>query len=620
MVSSQRIRQLKEKVSLLPDSPGVYQFLGEDGRVIYVGKAKNLKRRVSSYFLARADHSPKVRVMVSKIADLRHTVVATESEALLLENNMIKSIQPRYNILLKDDKTYPWIVIRNEPFPRVLSTRRVLRDGSLYFGPYASVYIQKEILDILRGIYQLRTCSLNLSPEAIAKGRYSVCLEYHIGNCKGACVGLQSEEEYRESTKMVASLLKGNTRVTRDYLQGLMDKAAAEMRFEDAGRYKRRLELLAGYQSKSVVVSNTLGSMDVFSLIVDDGEAFCNFMRIVEGAVVNSFTVELKLGLEDEPRDVLSYAMGSICDRLQGQLQHEVLVPFLPTEELFEGVTFSVPQRGDKLRLLELSERNCRLYRLEKLKQMEIKNPARHVERVMAALQKELHLSETPHHIECFDNSNLQGTNPVASCVVFRDGKPSRKEYRHFNIKSVVGANDFASMEEVVTRRYSRLLSEGAELPQLIVVDGGKGQLRFAYETLVRLGLEQKIAIVGLAKRIEEVYFPHDPVPYYIDRNSEALKVLMHIRDEAHRFGITFHRQKRSLAFIKSELEQIPTLGTRSVEKLLQRFRTISRIRRASAVELAEVIGAHRAAEVVRYFADTNSVQKPKVQSDQRNQ
>ncbi len=620
MVSSQRIRQLKEKVSLLPDSPGVYQFLGEDGRVIYVGKAKNLKRRVSSYFLARADHSPKVRVMVSKIADLRHTVVATESEALLLENNMIKSIQPRYNILLKDDKTYPWIVIRNEPFPRVLSTRRVLRDGSLYFGPYASVYIQKEILDILRGIYQLRTCSLNLSPEAIAKGRYSVCLEYHIGNCKGACVGLQSEEEYRESTKMVASLLKGNTRVTRDYLQGLMDKAAAEMRFEDAGRYKRRLELLAGYQSKSVVVSNTLGSMDVFSLIVDDGEAFCNFMRIVEGAVVNSFTVELKLGLEDEPRDVLSYAMGSICDRLQGQLQHEVLVPFLPTEELFEGVTFSVPQRGDKLRLLELSERNCRLYRLEKLKQMEIKNPARHVERVMAALQKELHLSEPPHHIECFDNSNLQGTNPVASCVVFRDGKPSRKEYRHFNIKSVVGANDFASMEEVVTRRYSRLLSEGAELPQLIVVDGGKGQLRFAYETLVRLGLEQKIAIVGLAKRIEEVYFPHDPVPYYIDRNSEALKVLMHIRDEAHRFGITFHRQKRSLAFIKSELEQIPTLGTRSVEKLLQRFRTISRIRRASAVELAEVIGAHRAAEVVRYFADTNSVQKPKVQSDQRNQ
>ena len=617
MVTSQRIQQLKEKVALLPDSPGVYQFLGDDGKVIYVGKAKNLKRRVSSYFLARADYSPKVRVMVGKIADLRHTVVATESEALLLENNMIKSIQPRYNILLKDDKTYPWIVIRNEPFPRVLSTRRFLRDGSQYFGPYASVYIQKEILEILRGIYPLRTCSLNLSPEAIAKGRYSVCLEYHIGNCKGPCVGRQSEEEYRESIGMVASLLKGDTRATRDYLQRLMNEAAAEMRFEDAGRYKKRLDLLAGYQSKSVVVSNTLGSMDVFSLIIDDGVAFCNFMRIVQGAVVNSFTVELKPGLEDEPRDVLSYAVGSIRDRLQGHLQREVLVPFLPAEELFEGTAFSVPQRGDKLRLLELSERNCRLYRLEKLKQIEIKDPARHVTRVMAALQKELHLNEPPHHIECFDNSNLQGTNPVASCVVFRDGKPSRKEYRHFNIKTVVGANDFASMEEVVTRRYSRLLEEGAELPQLIVVDGGKGQLRFAYETLKRLGLEQKIAIVGLAKRIEEVYFPHDPMPYYIDRNSEALKVLMHIRDEAHRFGITFHRQKRSLAFIKSELEQIPTLGARSVEKLLQKFRTISRIRKASADELAEVIGARRAAEVIRYFAAIDQVQDRALSSRQ---
>ena len=611
-VISQRIQQLKEKVALLPDSPGVYQFLGADGKVIYVGKAKNLKRRVSSYFLTRADHTPKVRVMVGKIVDLRHTVVASESEAFLLENNMIKNLQPRYNILLKDDKTYPWIVIRNEPFPRVLSTRRFVRDGSQYFGPYASVYIQKEILEMLRGIYQLRTCSLNLASDQIAKGKYRVCLEYHIGNCKGPCIGQQSEEEYRESIGMVASLLKGDTRATREYLQQRMTEAAAEMRFEEAGRYKKRLELLAGYKSKSVVVSNTLGSMDVFSLIVDEGIAFCNFMRIAQGSIVNTFTVELKPGLEDEPRDVLSYAITSIRDRLQGRLQREVLVPFLPNEELFEGITFNIPQRGDKLRLLELSERNCRLYRLEKLKQIEIKDPAKHVTRVMAALQKELHLKVAPHHIECFDNSNLQGTNPVASCVVFRDGKPSRKEYRHFNIKTVVGANDFASMEEVVTRRYSRLLAEGAELPQLIVVDGGKGQLRFAYETLQRLGLEQQIAIVGLAKRIEEVYFPHDPMPYYIDRNSEALKVLMHIRDEAHRFGITFHRQKRSLAFIKSELEQIPSLGSRSVEKLLQRFRTISRIRKATMDELTEVIGAHRASEVIRYFANA-----PKESADQ---
>lgn len=603
---------LKEQVALLPLEPGVYQFLDRTGTVIYVGKAKSLRKRVSSYFMQNKEHPPKVRVLVRQIAEIRHIVVDSETDALLLENSLIKELQPRYNILLKDDKTYPWIVIRNEPFPRVLSTRRFVRDGSQYFGPYASVYIQKEILEMLRGIYQLRTCSLNLAPDQIAKGKYRVCLEYHIGNCKGPCIGQQSEEEYRESIGMVASLLKGDTRATREYLQQRMTEAAAEMRFEEAGRYKKRLELLAGYQSKSVVVSNTLGSMDVFSLIVDEGIAFCNFMRIAQGSIVNTFTVELKPGLEDEPRDVLSYAITSIRDRLQGRLQREVLVPFLPNEELFEGITFNIPQRGDKLRLLELSERNCRLYRLEKLKQIEIKDPAKHVTRVMAALQKELHLKVAPHHIECFDNSNLQGTNPVASCVVFRDGKPSRKEYRHFNIKTVVGANDFASMEEVVTRRYSRLLAEGAELPQLIVVDGGKGQLRFAYETLQRLGLEQQIAIVGLAKRIEEVYFPHDPMPYYIDRNSEALKVLMHIRDEAHRFGITFHRQKRSLAFIKSELEQIPSLGSRSVEKLLQRFRTISRIRKATMDELTEVIGAHRASEVIRYFANA-----PKESADQ---
>lgn len=603
---------LKEQVALLPLEPGVYQFLDRTGTVIYVGKAKSLRKRVSSYFMQNKEHPPKVRVLVRQIAEIRHIVVDSETDALLLENSLIKELQPRYNILLKDDKTYPWIVIRNEPFPRVLSTRRFVRDGSQYFGPYASVYIQKEILEMLRGIYQLRTCSLNLAPDQIAKGKYRVCLEYHIGNCKGPCIGQQSEEEYRESIGMVASLLKGDTRATREYLQQRMTEAAAEMRFEEAGRYKKRLELLAGYQSKSVVVSNTLGSMDVFSLIVDEGIAFCNFMRIAQGSIVNTFTVELKPGLEDEPRDVLSYAITSIRDRLQGRLQREVLVPFLPNEELFEGITFNIPQRGDKLRLLELSERNCRLYRLEKLKQIEIKDPAKHVTRVMAALQKELHLKVAPHHIECFDNSNLQGTNPVASCVVFRDGKPSRKEYRHFNIKTVVGANDFASMEEVVTRRYSRLLAEGAELPQLIVVDGGKGQLRFAYETLQRLGLEQQIAIVGLAKRIEEVYFPHDPMPYYIDRNSEALKVLMHIRDEAHRFGITFHRQKRSLAFIKSELEQIPSLGSRSVEKLLQRFRTISRIRKATMDELTEVIGAHRASEVIRYFASA-----PKASTDQ---
>lgn len=611
MNSSKENISLKEKVALLPGSPGVYQFLDAAGKVIYVGKAKNLKRRVSSYFMSKAGHAPKIRIMVSRIADLRHTIVASDNEAFLLENNMIKNLQPRYNTMLKDDKTYPWIVIKKEHFPRVLSTRRRVRDGSQYFGPYASGYIQKMVLETLRGIYMLRTCSLNLSPEAIARGRYRVCLEYHIGNCKGPCAGLQSEGEYRESIAMVATLLKGDTRATRRFLEQKMTEAAAEMRFEEAARYKKRLEILAAYQSKSVVVSNTLSDLDVFSLVSDEGIAFCNFMRIVEGAVVNSFTVELKPGLEDGPRDVLTYAISSIRDRLPEGLLREVIVPFLPSEEIFPGITFTVPQRGDKAQLLELSERNSRLYRLEKLKQIEIKDPERHTNRILATLQKELHLSEPPRHIECFDNSNLQGTNPVAACVVFRDAKPAKKEYRHYNVKTVVGANDFASMHEIIHRRYSRLLDEGADLPQLIVVDGGKGQLSFAYATLQELGLEKTIAIVGLAKRIEEVFFPNDPVPYYIDRNSEALKVLMHIRDEAHRFGITFHRQKRSLTFIKSELEEIPTLGTKSVEKLLRRFRTISRIRKASFEELSGEIGPARAREVRKYFGDGTKEESP---------
>ena len=603
MSTSERIAALKEKAALLPESPGVYQFLGSDGRVIYVGKAKNLRRRVNSYFTSKANESPKVRVMVTRIVDLRHTVVATESEAFLLENNMIKNLQPRYNILLKDDKTYPWIVIRNEAFPRVLSTRKRERDGSQYFGPYASVYVQKTVLELVRSLHSLRTCSLNLSPEAIARGKYSVCLEYHIGNCKGPCVGLQSEENYRAGIGMVAALLKGDTRSTMNFLKEKMTEAAAALRFEEAAAWKKKTDILSGYRSKSVVVSNTLSDLDVFSLVADEDAAFCNFMRIADGAVVNSFTVELKPGLEDSPQDILTYAIGMISEKLSGHLSSEAVVPLLPAPDMFGDIVFTVPQRGDKLRLLELSERNCRVYRLEKLKQIEIKDPARHTDRIMATLQKELHLSVAPRHIECFDNSNLQGTHPVASCVVFRDGKPSRKEYRHFNIKTVVGANDFASMREIVGRRYARLLAENAELPQLIVVDGGKGQLGFAYGILEELGLERKIAIVGLAKRIEEVYFPHDPVPYYLDRNSEALKVLIHIRDEAHRFGITFHRKKRSLAFIKSELENIPSLGDRSIDKLLKRYRTISNIRKASEEELAATIGCQRAREVIRYFA-----------------
>jgi len=588
---------------LLPGLPGVYQFLDEAGRIIYVGKAKNLKKRVSSYFKPGPHAYPKVGVMVKKIADIRHTVVESESEAFLLENNMIKNHQPRYNSMLKDDKTYPWIAIRSEHFPRVVSTRRRERDGSRYFGPYASAFVQKQVLDLLRSLYTLRICKLNLSPEAIARGKYKVCLEYHIGNCKGPCQGRQTEVEYDEGIALAVELLKGDTKATMGFLWKKMEEVAGAMRFEEAARYKRKIEVLSAYENRSVVVSGSVTNTDVVSLMIDDGTGYCNYMKIVNGAVVGSFNLEVKPGVEDSPADVLTYAVSMIAERVEGGLSREILVSFMPAEQVFKDKTFTVPKRGDKLRLLELSEKNARIYRLEKLKQIEIKDPARHTERIMETMRKALHMEIAPRHIECFDNSNLQGTNAVAACVVFRDGKPSRKEYRHFNIKTVEGPDDYASMREIIGRRYSRLLTEGGDLPQLIVIDGGKGQLRAAYEILQELGLADKITVVGLAKRIEEVFFPNDPTPYYLDRNSESLKVLMHIRDEAHRFGITFHRKKRSMAFIKSELESIPGLGPRSVEKLLKRFRTISGIKKATEEELAAVVGRQRAGEVVKYFA-----------------
>ncbi len=601
-MSAETREKLKEQVALLPLLPGVYQFLNREGVVIYVGKAKSLRKRVSSYFLDSRDHTPKVRVLVRQIAEIRHIVVATEADALLLENNLIKSLQPRYNILLKDDKTYPWIVIRNEPFPRVESTRRMVRDGSRYFGPYASVMMQKSILEMIRGVYQLRTCSLNLSPEAIARGKYGVCLEYHIGNCKGPCVGRQSEEEYRHDIDLIISMLSGDMRTTRNFLEKQMHAEAQKMNFELAARYKTRLQLLENYQSKSVIVSSTLSNLDVFSLLTDEGVAYCNFVRIKAGAVVNTFTAEFSLGAEEDEASIFTHAIRQMSERISGELAQEVVVPFLPETSLFPDVEFTVPKRGDKLKLLEFSQRSAKIYRLEKLKNIEIKDPARHSRRIVEALQRELRLPEPPRHIECFDNSNLQGTNPVASCVVFRDGKPSRKEYRHFNIKTVVGPDDFASMREIIGRRYRRLLEEGAELPQLIIVDGGKGQLSSAYGVLKELGLEKRIPIIGLAKRIEEVFYPNDPEPYYLDRTGEPLKVIMHLRDEAHRFGITFHRHKRSLAFIKSELESIPGLGSVSVTKLLRQFKTVSAIRKASEKQLAETIGLSRAKAVRTFY------------------
>lgn len=595
---------LKEQVAQLPLSPGVYQFLDRDGTVIYVGKAKSLRKRVSSYFVQSKEHTSKVRMLVRRIVTIRHIVVNTEADALLLENSLIKTLRPHYNILLKDDKTYPWIVVRREPFPRVQSTRQLTRDGSQYFGPYSSVMMQHSVLEFIREVVPLRTCRLDLSPTAVARGKYTVCLQYHLGNCKGPCIGAQSAEEYSVQVDLVTSVLKGDLRPVRSYLEQEMAKASAELKFEVAQRYKSRLDALDNYSSKSVIVSAKIEDVDVFSLLVDDDAAYCNFLRIRHGTVVGVYTVKLTTGIEADAPSMLTLAIQHIVEQVaEGALAREVLVPFLPSATmLFDGVTFTIPKRGEKLDLLEFSQKSARIYRAEQLKNLEIKNPERHTERLMESMRRELHLDRQPRHIECFDNSNLQGTNPVASCVVFRDGKPSRKEYRHFNIKTVVGADDFASMREIVLRRYSRLLEEGSELPDLVVVDGGKGQLSSAYDVMCQLHIEQRVPIVGLAKRIEEIFFPNDPMPYYLSRTGEPLKVICHLRDEAHRFGITFHRQKRSKDFIHSELEQIAGVGEKTIAELLQHFRTVAKVRAANLGELSALVGEAKARKVYGFF------------------
>ncbi len=597
------LQSLKRQAAALPSNPGVYQFVDRTGTIIYVGKAKSLRRRVSSYFLQSRDHTAKVRVMVKQIVEIRHIVVDSEQDALLLENSLIKSLQPRYNILLKDDKTYPWIVVRREPFPRVQSTRRLVRDGSQYYGPYGSLTAQHALLEFIREVVPLRTCKLNLSPQAIARGRYGVCLQYHLGNCKAPCVGAQSEEDYDECIALVQSILRGDLRPVRSHLEAEMARAAAELRFEAAQRCKTRLAALDNYQARSVIVSAKIVDCDVFSLLTDDDTAYCNFLRLRHGSIVAVRTVRMSTGADSSEEELLSAAITHIVETVAGELSREVIVPVLPSAAvLFDGVTFTVPKRGEKAELLEFSLKSARIYRAETLKNLEIKNPERHTERLMNAMQKELHLPHQPRHIECFDNSNLQGTNPVASCVVFRDGKPSRKEYRHFNIKTVVGPDDFASMREIVRRRYSRLLEEGAELPDLIIVDGGKGQLSSAYGVLCELGIEDRVPIVGLAKRIEEIFFPGDSMPYYLSRTGEPLKVVCHIRDEAHRFGITFHRQKRSKTFIDSELDHIPGIGERSRTALMRHFRTVSAIRAATQLELAGIVGQSKARRLREYF------------------
>jgi excinuclease ABC subunit C len=590
---------IKDKIALFPHSPGVYRYYDAEGNVIYVGKAKDLHKRVAQYFVPAERLTRKTAVMVSKIADAQYTVVESEADALLLENNLIKQFKPRYNILLKDSKTYPWICITPEEFPRVFLTRRMVRDGSRYFGPYSSVVHARNLVEFIHNMYPLRTCRHNITANAILHGKFRPCLNFHIKKCKGCCVGGISQKEYLANIEEIVRLLRGGGREIIQHYKALMMEAAENMDFEQAQVYKEKIQSLEQHYSKSVIMNSTVGDVDVFSLIVDGPEAFGNFMRIKGGAVVQSLNLGFKLMIEEEQESVLATFIGEIREKF-GTLSREIIVPFLPDIEI-ENIEFRVPVRGDKLALLELSARNAKEMRLNALKQQEHTDPDAYKNMVMESLQKQIGMKELPVHIECFDNSNIQGTNPVSACVVFRNAAPSKKDYRHFKVKTVVGANDYATMKEVVNRRYSRMLEENPEdLPQLIVIDGGKGQLAFAYEALSELGIIDKVTLIALAERMEEVYRVGDPYPMFIDRNSPALKVLQQIRDEAHRFGITFHRKLRSKAQIESVLKTIKGVGEKTEQRLLLRFGSVARIASAPIEEVAELVGRSLAEKIMK--------------------
>ena len=593
------MNRLQDIISNLPDSPGVYQFLNDEGTIIYIGKAKSLKKRVSSYFNKTHDNL-KVTLMVSKIADLQPIVVDTEGDALLLENNLIKKYQPRYNIMLKDDKSFPWIVIRNEDFPRVYLMRNPVRDGSQYFGPYVSVVMVRTLLELAKQLYPLRTCALNLTKENIARHKFKRCLEYHIGNCKAPCEGLQTKEDYDDSIVQIRNILKGKIAMVIQHLKTLMNEYAEAYRFEEAELVKNRIALLEKYRSKSAIVNPSINNVDVFSYEEDIHSAYVNYLRIVDGAIIQAQTVELNKKLDEQPAELLGYAITNMRERFDSR-SREIILPFEP-DVMLPRITYTIPVRGDRKTLLELSQRNVKFFQLEKKKQVEKTDPDRYVNRIMETLQHDLHLSELPVHIECFDNSNIQGTNPVAACVVFRNARQSKKDYRHYHIKTVEGPNDFASMEEVVYRRYRRLLDENESLPQLIIIDGGKGQLSSAMHSLELLGLNGKIAVIGIAKRLEEIYFPGDSTPIYLNKRSESLKLIQQIRDEAHRFGVKFHRNKRSQAMIVSELHHIEGIGSKTAEKLLQEFKSLARIQTTPMAELEKVVGKQKAAILMRYF------------------
>jgi len=589
---------VKLQISTLPSSPGVYQYYDKEDALLYVGKAKNLKKRVSSYFTKQHDNA-RTKLLVKKIQTIKHIVVATETDALLLENNLIKKYQPRYNVLLKDDKSYPWICIKKERFPRVFPTRRFIKDGSEYYGPYTSMKTVHTLFELIKGLYPLRNCNYDLSATKIKNEKFKVCLEYHLGNCLGPCEDRFSEKEYNENINAIRDIIKGNFKESLGRFKNQMKLLASELKFEDAQRVKEKIDVLENYQARSMVVNPKINNVDVFSVVSDESYGYVNFLQISHGAIIRSHTMEIKKKLEETDVTLLELAIVEIRQRFHSQCK-EIYVPF--PVNIGDMVKVHVPKAGDKKHILDLSLRNAKYYRMERFKQAKIVDPDRHENRIMAQMKKDLRLSEEPRHIECFDNSNIQGTNPVAACVVFKNGKPSKKEYRKFNIKTVEGPDDYASMEEVVYRRYKRLVEEEQPLPQLIIIDGGKGQLSSALKSLEKLNLRGKIAIVGIAKRLEELFYPEDPIPLYLDKKSETLKIIQQLRNEAHRFGITFHRDKRSKEALNTTLESIPGIGEKTVIELFTHFKSTKRIGKASFDELENIVGASRAKKIITHF------------------
>ena len=595
MASEDKFRSI---ISLLPEKPGVYQFLDSEETILYVGKAKNLKKRVASYF--SKNQSGKTIFLLNKTSNISHIIVDNESDALLLENNIIKKLQPRYNILLKDDKTFPWICIKKESFPRVFSTRNVIKDGSLYFGPYTSGLMVKTLIGLIRQLYKLRTCKYNLSESNILAGKFKVCLEYHIGNCKAPCISNQSEKEYNDNIQQIKDILNGNISSVVDHLKKLMLNYSQELQFEDAQIIKEKIEILSRFRSRSAIVSNKIKNIDVFALTQESDNAYVNFLKVVQGAVVQALTIELKIRIDEEKESIIGFAITEIRQRLSSD-SSEIIVPFKPDIQI-DKIKYTVPKAGEKLKLLELAERNAIYYKLEQKKKRLEHSPKVRTGKNLEKLKNDLHMSDTPFHIECIDNSNIMGTNPVAACVVFRNAKPSKKEYRHFNIKTVTGPDDFSSMEEIIFRRYKRMITENQTLPHLVIIDGGKGQLSSAMKSIDKLGLREKITVIGIAKKLEEIYFPGDSVPIYLDKNSISLKIIQQLRNEAHRFGINFHRDKRSSDMIKSDLDQIYGIGSRTKEILLKHFGSVDKIRNASQEELEKVVGLSKTAILYGYF------------------